>query len=457
MNQFAALLTGWTAGAAGALLAAIWEGSLLAGGVWLIVRFLPGLTAAARSVIWLNVFILMSLLHLVPLFTGTGAPEQEMVPHGVRLDPRWSLLIGALWLALSIFRAGQLMAGALHLRRLSKRAEPLPETPELKVLLQRNEKQVALCTSADVARPSVLGFFRPRILMPPDLVDRLTPAELKQVVLHEMEHLRRGDDWTNLIQKLALVLFPLNPALAWVERRLCAERELACDDRVLHAGSGRKAYALCLAHLAEYALVRRGFGLVLGAWERRPELVRRVQRILSEPVQKMGRGPALAATGGLVAGALGCALVLAHMPEMVSFAPATLTPAQMAASLDPSQVAKALGGRAEMVKAVMPEANERRQVKLQRAVPAVVRQPLRRGAPIKDQDSRLAELRMPPPPAMSTAMVMTEWTEVPAPPQVVVALARLPQAAPGGKKSVPAIRAVFAVFRTPSGWLVVQI
>ena len=70
MNQFAPILTEWSAGAASALLAAIWEGALLAGLVWLGMRFLPRLSAAARSVIWLNVFFLMALLHLVPLFSG---------------------------------------------------------------------------------------------------------------------------------------------------------------------------------------------------------------------------------------------------------------------------------------------------------------------------------------------------------------------------------------------------
>ena len=59
--------------------------------------------------------------------------------------------------------------------------------------------------------------------------------------MHEMEHLRRGDDWTNLLQKAGLVFFPLNPASFWVERRLCAERELACDDCVLRSSGARKA------------------------------------------------------------------------------------------------------------------------------------------------------------------------------------------------------------------------
>jgi beta-lactamase regulating signal transducer with metallopeptidase domain len=238
-------------------------------------------------VIWLNVFILLALLHILPVFVGGHEALPAAANHAVRLNPLWSVAVAVLWAAMSLVRLVQLAVGAVHLRRMGRKAVPVQVTDGLKPLLMHNGHAVALCASDEVGRPSVMGFFRPRILAPPALLEQLSESELKQVILHEMEHLHRGDDWTNLLQKLALVLFPLNPALAWVERRVCAERELACDDRVLHAGSGRKAYALCLTHLAEFALVRRGFSLVLGAWERRPELVRRVQRILGEPARSM--------------------------------------------------------------------------------------------------------------------------------------------------------------------------
>ena len=56
-------------------------------------------------------------------------------------------------------------------------------------------------------------------------------------------------DSIHLLQKLGLALFPLHPALFWLDRRLCRERELACDDGVLRATQARKAYAACLARL----------------------------------------------------------------------------------------------------------------------------------------------------------------------------------------------------------------
>ena len=179
-----------------------------------------------------------------------------------------------------------------------------------------------LCASDEVERPSVCGFFRPRILAPPDLLAELSQEELQQVVIHEMEHLRRGDDWTNLLQKICLVLFPIHPVLLWVERRVCAERELACDDSVLRSSCGRKAYARCLTHLAEHAMVRRGYALVLGAWERRSELVRRVHRILRRPTEGMSAWRAKLVTAGLMAAVLAGTAALARCPQLVSFAPA---------------------------------------------------------------------------------------------------------------------------------------
>ena len=133
------------------------------------------------------------------------------------------------------------------------------------VLLAAGFRGVEVCTSSDVDRPSVIGFFSPRILIPEELFDRLTTAEFGQIVLHEVGHLRRGDDWINLLQKLSLVLVPLNPVLMWIERRLCLERELACDDDVLRLTKAPKAYATCLTNLAEHRLGRTGGGAVAGS------------------------------------------------------------------------------------------------------------------------------------------------------------------------------------------------
>jgi hypothetical protein len=437
-------------GAVTGLISAVWEGCVLAALAALCLKMLPRLSAAARSLVWLNVFLLLVLLHLVPAFAGGGeAIAGARVPR-IDFDARWGLAIAGLWAALSLWRAAQLTGSAVQLKGIARRAVPIGVSAELEALLANGPRGRAalLCTSSEVERPSVVGFFRPRILIPPDLADRLSALEMRQVILHEMEHLRRADDWTNLLQKVALVLFPLNPVLLWVERRLCAERELACDDRVLLSSGARKAYAICLTRLAEYSMLRRSLTLALGAWERRPELVRRVHRILWRKHAAMGLMQSRLVTAMLTLGVVGGAMALARSPQLVSFAPAaTLEPGPTAGSAlgsgsAPAGVLGAMNLRASAgapprlveAKAIMPEAAP--LMKAQRPAEAARATRLTR-----------ARARKPSPKydvGQENWVVMTEWTDVELPPRAVVTVKLNRQG-------------VYAAVPFADGWLIVQI
>ena len=254
-----------------------------------------------------------------------------------RIDDRWALAIAALWLVASLVRAASLAVHSLHLRQLWNSATPVEVDAHLCALLtaasptrrDHSRKVAELCTTRKLDRPCVIGFFAPRILIPEWLFARLTPGELEQVVLHEAEHLRRRDDWTNLFQKLALVLFPLNPALVWIESRLCREREMACDEGVVRRTQAPRAYAECLTSLAERQIEvrlerRRAHALSLGAFERRPELVRRVYSILARK-QALHPVAARALVGVAGCGLLIASVELARCPQMVAFVPAAQT------------------------------------------------------------------------------------------------------------------------------------
>lgn len=311
------------AAASGSLVSAVVGGALLVAAVSFVLRLVPGITAAARFVIWTAALLLVVPLHFLPMLRGGSGVGVAAGGDLLHVDARWALLIAGVWVALSLVRAVQLAAGAVRLRRIARRAVRA-EVEFDRALLTSGGRTAELCVSEDVDRPSVAGFFSPRILLPAGLVERLSARELEQIVLHEMEHLRRRDDWTNLLQKVSLVLFPLNPAMSWAERRMCVERELACDDCVLLATKARKDYAVCLTNLAEHALVRRGVLLALGTWERQSELSQRVHRILSRPQAMLGRRQARAVTGVLIAGMMGGAVVLIGSPQLVSFTPAAV-------------------------------------------------------------------------------------------------------------------------------------
>ena len=302
----------------------LWQGVVLAVGVGICLRLVPRTTAAVRFAIWTAVFAVLAVLPLVHAYSLNSSNGIAGRAALVQLDARWSFAIAAVWLIVSLVRGVKLAMSAVRLRGIWKRAVPVEGCDE--VLSAAGFRGVELCTSSDVDRPSVIGFFSPRILIPEELFARLTTAEFGQIVLHEVGHLRRADDWINLLQKLSLVVFPLNPVLIWIERRLCLERELACDDDVLRLTKAPKAYAICLTNLAEQRLGRRTTALSLGVWEKRSELARRVHSILRGG-EGMGRTQTQVVMGVLVLALLSGSAELARCPEFVSFSSQNASPA----------------------------------------------------------------------------------------------------------------------------------
>jgi len=316
--------------AAGILLTAIWQGALIACCLAICFKLAPRTTAALRFTIWAAGFIVVALLPFLPLLiTNLLSPTHADATAGIataarpwlRLDIRWSVALTAVWAVASLIRAGNLAADSLRLHKLWKTATSADVSiGHAAALTVPGRKPVEVCSTQELERPAVIGFLAPRILIPEWLMARLTSGELDQIVLHETEHLRRGDDWTNLLQKISLVIFPLNPVLIWIERRLCKEREMACDDGVVRVTRAPRAYAACLTGLAERGVDHRSEALSLGAWQRRPELVHRVHSILlRKPVLKpaAARGMAVLLGGSLVFGSV----ELARCPQLVAFVP----------------------------------------------------------------------------------------------------------------------------------------
>ena len=350
--------------AAPVTVAALWQGAVVAAGLAICLRFAPRIPAAHRFGAWVAAFAVLIALEVLPFLgllgsAAAGETASGSSPHPwLELDAHWSLLFAALWIALAAYRAGDLVLHSVRLRRLWKSATPVEDSHAAGLATGLGLKRVQVCTTPELDRPSVIGFFAPRILIPDWLLARLTPGELEQVILHEAEHLRRRDDWTNLLQKLCLVLFPLNPALAWIERRLCREREMACDEGVVRVTRAPRSYAACLASLAERRLQRRVDALSLGAFERRPELAHRVHSLL---LKKRVLGPIGARA---LLGVVGCGLLvgsveMARCPQLVAFVPTH--PAVDSAKIAQFEAAQPVGGRIGMpayratnVEAILP-------------------------------------------------------------------------------------------------------
>lgn len=172
----------------------------------------------------------------------------------------------------------------LRLRRLKAHISPAPpeavERFEKWLRLCRTWRPVRLALSAQARSPMAVGFSRPAVIIPDSLLFTMTGEELDHLGLHEVAHIRRRDDWTNLAQRVIQALFFFHPAVHWICGRLEFEREVACDDWVLTLTGAAKPYARSLAKILEHTPWRRGPVLASGAVFRKRQILRRVEMLL---------------------------------------------------------------------------------------------------------------------------------------------------------------------------------
>jgi beta-lactamase regulating signal transducer with metallopeptidase domain len=95
--------------------------------------------------------------------------------------------------------------------------------------------------------PFVCRLNRPILVLPRSITESASALQLRQIVLHELAHLQRGDLVWCWITYAARLVYWFNPVAHWVASREALERELACDELAMsHSGSTAADYARTL-------------------------------------------------------------------------------------------------------------------------------------------------------------------------------------------------------------------
>ncbi len=113
---------------------------------------------------------------------------------------------------------------------------------------------VPVRVSATLREPGVFGGFRPVLLLPEGITEKLTPAQLEAVLTHEMRHVKRRDNLATALHMMAEAVFWFHPLVRWIWARLVEERERACDEEVLRAGLDPQTYAEGILKVCEFYL-----------------------------------------------------------------------------------------------------------------------------------------------------------------------------------------------------------
>ena len=164
------------------------------------------------------------------------------------------------------------------------------------------------------------------------MLAEISPSELQNILLHELAHFERRDNWTNLLARLLECALLLHPVAAWALSRIEREREAACDEWVVAVSGSARQYAATLARLFEVCGARRGELLATGMAHRSSRLGERIEMIL-RPKRQFASSVSF---GRISLGALAGLAILAmgtQAPEWIALASdAAITPASVTAS-----------------------------------------------------------------------------------------------------------------------------
>ncbi len=244
-----------------ALLNHLWQSTLFGGIAALLVLALRKNHAALRYRIWLiaSVKFLVPFSLLVTIGSHLGWSNAASIPQAgistaveevtqpftayagitpVPLRPRLDAAISIHSILFAIWACGFIAVAFSwrrrwqHVRTVVRAGSPLAFEANIPVL-----------SSPVLLEPGVFGIFRPVLLLPEGIVDRLAPAHLAAIIAHELCHVRRRDNLAAAIHMAVEAIFWFHPLVWWIGMRLLEERERACDEEVLRLGNEPEIYA----------------------------------------------------------------------------------------------------------------------------------------------------------------------------------------------------------------------
>lgn len=273
MNPFVADLP-WIQALGWSLIHFLWQGAVV-GVLFALVRaLLPAERSSARYLIGLMALLILVFCPVLTFFMlwsplesqsmslgdavvviSTGSSSLLVAENSAGLDGWLPWLVAGwlsgvammIWRAVYQWRALERIASRLAWRQveieemLARVAQRFGKLPGARVLV-----------SACIDTPTLIGWFKPVILLPAAVVIGFPRQQLELILAHELGHLSRYDHLVNLGQAVIETLLFYHPVVHWISREVRHEREVCCDNLVLRLTESEPCeYARTLAALED--------------------------------------------------------------------------------------------------------------------------------------------------------------------------------------------------------------
>jgi bla regulator protein BlaR1 len=228
-----------------------------------------------------TVMVDTSIQQAAPVNIAAPEPEIEL-----------STVVFYVWAAAAFLLFLYLIWKNLRLLALVRKEKTVIESRWLS-LLENCKRELKLYTpiqlieTRHVSTPALMGFIRPRILLPEGILETMNESEMKLVFMHELTHLKSGDIIINWIISLIQIIHWFNPFVWLAFAKAREARELACDDRMLSflGKDESKKYGLTIIRLLDLCCNENRITGMVGILENKKQISRRIEMIRN-PIQK---------------------------------------------------------------------------------------------------------------------------------------------------------------------------
>ena len=322
----------------GLILDHLWQSTLFVAAAGLLTVFLRSNSASVRYGIWL--FASLKFLFPLALLTTAGGAISHTLSSPPSIPPiitvldgttepfsrgavtmnivtgvvpvpnpswDWGAVLALIWFVGFALIAALWLRHWLHLRGIVRAAIPIAV-----------DAPIPAKSSSSLLEPGLVGIFQTVLLLPTGVANQLSARELDTIVAHEVCHWRRRDNFTAALHMAVEAIFWFYPLVWWLETRLIAERERACDEDVVAAGRDPEIYAESILKVCKF-YVQSPLSCASGVSG--ADLKARVRAIMENRLIESLSGARKAILAAAATIAIGVPVAVGMIPQPMAFAP----------------------------------------------------------------------------------------------------------------------------------------
>lgn len=292
---------GWT------LFHSLWQAAIIGGLIWLIFRFISKDNARVRYALSGLGLVLICLASTITFyryipkgtntaiadigsqFTFSGFPQinesffsQLWSYLSIQIENSFPILVN-IWIIGMLFLSINLILKYINTQKLKKHLT-FPLRSEYKEIADRIinkyqlKQKVIFKESGYLEIPSVIGYFKPVVLLPVSMLSGIPENQLEIIIAHELAHIRRHDYLLQFIQGIIELVFFYHPVVWWLSSVVNAEREHICDDLAVKICGESLTLIKALNNME--AIRKKQYEMVLGFSGKKGKVLKRIQRII---------------------------------------------------------------------------------------------------------------------------------------------------------------------------------